>query len=409
VGAGPAGLATASSLVKHGDFDFLLIERGKALSSRQRDQELDIAAGIGGAGLFSDGKFSFFPSASMLWVILDETQLRRSYAWLKELLEQFDVQVPEFKQNLACIQNNDFKGYPSYYLDFAQRYALIEKLSAQFTYNIRYDTEIIDIVCDNGIYYVKTSAGSLAAKNLVLASGRMGPAQLNNYSLAIPQKFQRIEIGVRLEGHYQHPFFYDLMQNCEYPDPKHLFHDEEQTAISWRTFCFCQRGEIVNSRHGEHVALSGRADCKPTQLSNIGFNTRIKLNSFSGQLPKADKQFSIPLLDILDTPEILEQYFTKQTSHYVAKGLFKLQQRFKSITADNTINVLGPTIEGVGEYPIVDRDLRVREHNIFIPGDAVGLFRGITAALLSGYYVGQQLSHHSRNASIKMSSASCYV
>jgi uncharacterized FAD-dependent dehydrogenase len=221
----------------------------------------------------------------------------------------------------------------------------------------------------------------------------MGPYQLKSFSLPIMQAFQRVEVGVRLEGHYQHPFFKALMQGCVFPDPKHLFQDEEQPLVSWRTFCFCQRGEIVDAKFGQHVALSGRADCTPTELTNIGFNTRIKLTAFNNLIPKLKTEFKISITEILDSPAILENYFAPDLAYYVAKGLRKLQQRFPELTANEQIYVRGPTIEGVGEYPVVESNLQVKNQNIYITGDTVGLFRGITAALLSGYFVGQQLSY----------------
>ena len=50
----------------------------------------------------------------------------------------------------------------------------------------------------------------------------------------------------------------------------------------------------------------------------------------------------------------------------------------------------GPTIEGTGEYPDVDSHLKIPKVPIWVAGDASGLFRGIVAGLISGYYVGLQ-------------------
>ncbi|WP_306316275.1 MULTISPECIES: FAD-dependent oxidoreductase [unclassified Streptomyces] len=63
IGAGPAGLAAAQRLagVRH---RVALIDGGKPVDRRDRYAAADMTRGHGGAGLFSDGKFSFFPSAS---------------------------------------------------------------------------------------------------------------------------------------------------------------------------------------------------------------------------------------------------------------------------------------------------------------------------------------------------------
>jgi len=59
--------------------------------------------------------------------------------------------------------------------------------------------------------------------------------------------------------------------------------------------------------------------------------------------------------------------------------------------------VYGPTIEGVGLYPAVNSSLRLSPHPIWLPGDTSGVFRGLTAALVSGYFVGRQVSLYFRS------------
>ena len=69
VGGGPAGLFAAYYLSEHSDYRVLLIEKGKG--SRKRNcpintyqecikcKPCNILSGIGGAGLFSDGKLNY--------------------------------------------------------------------------------------------------------------------------------------------------------------------------------------------------------------------------------------------------------------------------------------------------------------------------------------------------------------
>jgi hypothetical protein len=40
---------------------------GKILKCRKRDDIFDCYSGEGGAGFYSDGKFSFFPSGHKVW------------------------------------------------------------------------------------------------------------------------------------------------------------------------------------------------------------------------------------------------------------------------------------------------------------------------------------------------------
>ena len=52
----------------------------------------------------------------------------------------------------------------------------------------------------------------------------------------------------------------------------------------------------------------------------------------------------------------------------------------------------GPTIEGVGDYPATLPSLRVPGAPVHVVGDASGKFRGIVAAMVSGYYAGNAVA-----------------
>lgn len=397
IGAGPAGLATACSLTSLGSKNFLLIERGKTLANRQRASAEDIPSGVGGAGLFSDGKFSFYPSATWLWKNLSPDNLSPAYHWLKVILQSYDVSTPDLPTQQAANDSSDqvFKAYPSFYIDFDQRYNMIDQWINQFRSNILTDTTVDNILKQNNLYCVVTSAGVFYAENVVIATGRMGPLQLPAFSLPMVKKFQRIEVGVRIKGSHEHPFFSELLQHGQYLDPKFIFNHQDHPQVSWRTFCFCKRGEIMQSGSDGYVTLSGRADCPPTDESNIGFNTRIKLPSINhSQLPKLQTSFSLNLSEVFLNPSILSQYFDPTIAEYVFLGLKEIQNHFSSLKDANALEIVGPTIEGVGDYPVVTNQLETEHPGVYVAGDALGLFRGLTAALLSGHCIGQQIINH---------------
>ena len=95
VGGGPAGLFAAYYLGEHGGLDVLVIEKGKRSLARNcplsGDQDCikcrpcNILCGVGGAGLFSDGKLNFihtlgktdltqFMGVSEAKALIDETE-----------------------------------------------------------------------------------------------------------------------------------------------------------------------------------------------------------------------------------------------------------------------------------------------------------------------------------------------
>jgi predicted NAD/FAD-dependent oxidoreductase len=78
LGMGPAGLAAASTLRASG-LKLAMVDAGKSVGKRDRYDANNATQGDGGAGLFSDGKFSFFSSATGLWSLPRHLDLRTAY------------------------------------------------------------------------------------------------------------------------------------------------------------------------------------------------------------------------------------------------------------------------------------------------------------------------------------------
>ena len=57
VGAGPSGLS-AGYILEQNNVNYRILEKGKLPQYRKRDDSRDIMSGVGGGGLFSDGKIS---------------------------------------------------------------------------------------------------------------------------------------------------------------------------------------------------------------------------------------------------------------------------------------------------------------------------------------------------------------
>jgi uncharacterized protein len=398
IGGGPAGLSIANALSLGGDHNFLLIDSGKSLEERDRHSPGGISSGLGGAGLFSDGKFSFFPSASKLWHLPDKESLDQAYQWLTTLFAQYNKDVPPIDlnhTNYVVQTSGSLKFYPSFYLELDARYHLISHLTKKLQNNIQTDTTLTDIVqMNDGSYKIVTNGEPLYCNKICWASGKMSPLLMQELSIPLEHQFQRTELGVRIQGHYQHPFFTELLAEQNTLDPKYIFFDQD-APVSWRTFCFCRRGEIVNSGTEDYVLYSGRSDCDPTDLSNIGFNTRIE-GDLGGtlQLPELPAPFVLCLEKFFAEPRCLESHFPKEYATYIAKGIHELANKFPGLRQNSDgIDLIGPTVEGVGAYPVVDGQLKIPGHSIYVAGDAVGSFRGITAAMLSGYYIGRQITH----------------
>jgi uncharacterized FAD-dependent dehydrogenase len=406
IGAGPAGLAAACRLAGSGQ-RVLLLDAGKSVLERDRYAAADLTRGHGGAGLFSDGKFSFFPSASELWTLPQTADLEAAYTWTCGLLGSFGLDTPPFPEHPAAYTVGTgewlLKDYPSDYLPLTARLELTADLVTATDAIVRTEVEVMTAHYDEADTFTlslrsrggpaDTAEGelpSIRARRLILTSGRFGPLGLQ--SLTEGHRFQRLEVGFRIEQPAERAFFRDMKQL----DPKLRFR-EDGGRVEWRTFCACRDGEATLTETQGLWTVSGRSDCPPTGRSNVGFNTRIldekvarrAMTSALAVMADQDSAFRVPLSSILageaDGIATLDSVYGRELREFMTAGLSRLVASFPSIE-DAETQLIGPTLEGVGWYPQVDGDLRLLDVPAWVAGDACGLFRGIVAAMISGHY-----------------------
>lgn len=233
------------------------------------------------------------------------------------------------------------------------------------------------------------------SKRIILATGRFGPLAPWLKRLACNWSFQRLEVGFRVEQASERAFFRNMRQL----DPKLKF-CSSSGSTEWRTFCVCRQGETVITETEGLWTVSGRSDCPPTGFSNSGFNTRVSdsklvqkaVQNVVKSMSRQEVHFKVPMRSLVDKEEQtnnkFESIYGKELTETMRKGLTKLCDEFDDLNNDDEASLIGPTLEGVGWYPSVDGNLKASEVPLYIVGDACGLFRGIVAAMISGYYGG---------------------
>jgi len=93
VGAGPAGLFSAYIL--KGKAEITIIEKGPSLEERLEETE-NVVFGVGGAGLFSDGKLNFSPEiGNNLGDIISFQELNSLLSEVEEIFGKFGIKVKE--------------------------------------------------------------------------------------------------------------------------------------------------------------------------------------------------------------------------------------------------------------------------------------------------------------------------
>jgi len=377
------------------------VDAGKPVHQRDRNADADMTHGHGGAGLFSDGKFSFFPSASELWRLPRSAALQAAYAWTCELLSSKGLDAPPFPSEPTAYSTQlgewVLKTYPSDYLSLDARLELTAQLvddldatvvTEQKATSLKYDSEHDRFLCT----FVDKAHREfhITTRRLIIAGGRFGALGIRGLTQHFG--FRRLEVGFRIQQPAARAFFKDMKQL----DPKLRFL-ESDGDVEWRTFCACRQGEAVLTETLGLWTVSGRADCPPTGHSNVGFNTRILDEQLASRvigpalsaMANRESYFEVGLRALMagaaEERAALDRVYGPQLREIMLRGLTRLSERFNEIVESETV-LLGPTLEGVGWYPVVDGNLRLRDVPAWVAGDTCGLFRGIVAAMISGHY-----------------------
>jgi uncharacterized protein len=398
IGAGIAGLSAAVACQQCG-LRVAVVERGPDVLDRNRQDAKDVASGVGGAGLFSDGKFSFFPSATELWKLEPKSDLRRAYQWFSEIIRREGLDAPAFPEVLATDApsgQHAEKRYLSFYMPLASRLGMVGALAAvvgrALHTSVSFQTMSLGATCE-----VRCHRGEVLelfeSSAVIAATGRLGPLALQNLVPSALQTFRRLEIGVRIEQ----PADEFFLRSAQTLDPKHVWIDPAN-GREWRTFCCCRDGEVVAVQADDVLSVSGRSDIPPTGRSSVGLHVRLLVSdaanaawdTFRRSAANHDEPIVEPIAVFLDStdasPSPLRDLLGPVLAPLLAEGLYRLLADFPQASTNAILH--GPAVEGVLNYPAVSANLKVSRLPLWIAGDATGIFRGITAAGVSGYFAG---------------------
>ncbi|MEA1967156.1 MAG: NAD(P)/FAD-dependent oxidoreductase [Thermodesulfobacteriota bacterium] len=300
VGGGPAGLFSAFHLVENSDLKILMIEKGKkALLRKCPNHNLqkclgcepcNILSGIGGAGLYSDGKLNFIPKLGKT----DLTQFVSSTA-AQELIDETEKIFTRFGMDGAVYPTNmdkakeirkEAKRYGIDLLLIKQKHLGSDNLPnyiagvAEYIKSkgltIHTSEEVQDITAENGkVTGVVTDKGGYSAENVILAPGRIGANWVANvaqkHGLKISQR--GIEVGVRVEVHN------DIMEDlCDIIYDPTFFIQTSTYDDQTRTFCTNHGGFITLENYKEFVCVNGHAySNKKSQNTNFAFLSKVIL------------------------------------------------------------------------------------------------------------------------------------
>ena len=238
VGAGPAGLAAACALREaRPALRVAVLDRGVFRSPRDATPA-GLVQGVGGAGLWSDGKFSWAPAATRLWELSnDGGALERAYdsvAARVRAVAPASAPIPPFPGSRARSASASvasppappaaewrLKRYPSLYLSLDRREALIDGMVAdaapcRFVLGARVDRaawsprrRAFSLTLSRAERRGRRGPRRLSARSLIVAGGRFWPLQHGRDAIGglARSSSGRFEYGVRLEAAASNAFF----------------------------------------------------------------------------------------------------------------------------------------------------------------------------------------------------------
>lgn len=382
IGAGPAGMMAGWILENEG-MDYCILERGKDFWERKNDNKYDVSYGFGGAGLFSDGKLSYAPSATNLWTKLNANKLRHIYLELKKVFGALGITLKDWDDSWVKRKErgaDNTKEYDSLYLSLEQRRGILQFFRSKLDGHIVFNSDVKSIETKEKKFYICCEDGKeYESENIIVATGKTSCQPLLNKTVETEKWNFVIEMGVRIEVENQ--FFLPTKAQC--PDYKLIEQIDKETEI--RTFCCCKDGRIVESAFDDHISYNGEAEDRTTGMSNIGIVVRCKTadSAYAKEMEccyrkRENKKMTVK--EYMDGGIIVGEQVDSQ--------IRQLARRILSGIGSG--KVVGPEIEKYGYYPDLDNTLSFRT-GIYFAGDGTSLFRGLMAAFISGGYAAQTI------------------
>jgi len=452
VGAGPAGLFAAHSLLEHTDLSVLLVEKG--LAARQRSCPVasargckhctpcNILSGVGGAGLFSDGKLNYihklgktdltqFVPKAEAEALIDETEA---------IFNKYNMDGPIFPTDMdaAKLLRRNAKKHGIHLLLIRQKHLGSDRLpehisrmmddlvSRGLTLHTKEDVQDV-VVQDGKVTGVVTNKAEYTSPNVILAPGRIGADWVSSLArkLGIELKQRGIEVGVRVEVHK------DILQDLTdvIYDPT-FFVQTSKYDDETRTFCTNKEGFVSLENYQNFICVNGHAYAdRKSENSNFAFLSKVVLTE-----PVSDNQHYGEAIGKLATligggKPILQRFGDlkrgrRSTWNRIQKssidptlkdvvcgdiamalperiltnlmeGLEKLNQVVPGVANEETL-LYAPEIKFFAMQVDANQDLETTVQGLFVAGDGPGVAGNIVGAAATGLLPAKAIARRAR-------------
>ncbi len=450
VGAGPAGLFCAYELAKAG-ISVEIFERGEEVDKRAcpmkhtgycvKCPECNFVHGVGGNGLYSDGKLNLDPEiGGNLLEFLSEHEA-------KKLIEQIDETFTKHGAHSKKTEKEDYaemmvaraKANGVRFIPIQQRHMGSDRLpgiissfvgemkSLGVVFNTK--TNVTDISVEVGkVNGVFVGEKKIEANYVVIGPGRGGAKWLSELCAkhGIKSRHQAIDIGVRVEVPAE--IMNEATAICW--DPK--FHINTKTHDDLvRTFCTNPRGYVVTEHYPDYVCVNGHSlKGKRSENTNFAFLVRVELThpventteygeaiarmatTIGGGKPtlqrlgdlkagrrstweRIEKSYVKPTLTEA-TPGDIAMGLPGRIVTDVLEGLEAMNRVIPGVYEDSTL-LYSPEIKFHAHRVEVKKDMETSVAHLFTVGDGAGVSRGIVIAAATGMLAAHEIIRRTHN------------
>lgn len=282
IGAGPAGLFCALTMVENGIAP-IIVEQGEMVDQRLKTVQAykddanqfncysNVQFGEGGAGTFSDGKLTTNVNSPLINMVLNYFV---KFSAPKEILYQSKPHIGT--DNLVNIMKN-IREY-------------IQSKGGRYYFNTRF----LDYHKENGLIHVICDCQKFTTDTLVLA---VGHSARNVYELLKQKEIvltrKNFALGVRIE-HLQKDLNYAQYGDCKLDLPqaeyKLAYHGQQRDCYS---FCMCPGGYVVASNsEKDGIVTNGMSYYNRDNINcNSALLVNVKTSDFSGDDPLSGMYF----------------------------------------------------------------------------------------------------------------------
>lgn len=443
VGAGPGGLLAAHTLAGKG-LKILVVDKGKEPNKRHCPEvdkgfchncaSCDLMYGVGGSGLFSDGKLNLDPRIGGDLTEFTKTD-EEAYALIDEVDQVFIRHGSPDELNFDEAATRRLAKHAAKngirFIPIKQRHIGSDHLPSVITnlmnelkadgIDFLLKNEASDIVAEKGrVKGIRIDGSTIKCENLLIATGRVGAKWLDQQArtLGIDVTYNPIDVGVRVE--VPEVIMHDVTEINW--DPK--FHIRTGTYDDFvRTFCTCPGGYVVEERHDDFVLVNGHSmRGRHSQNTNFAFLTRIGLTepmentiAYGSSIAKLASTIGggKPILQRLGDLRKgrrsnigrIERSYVRPTLHSVTPGDISMALPSRIVTGIvEGLDMLDHTIPGVASDATLLYAPEVKFHamrmkvgpsmetslkGMFVAGDGAGVSRGIVQAAATGILAGK--------------------